>query len=244
MDSLIPPALRKIGCGYLAYQLEQYHKSKKKCYDGSSTLKMIGNDCKLIELNIDVFLDNFISKDKGETWESSSASKLRQLLQLYKLFADLARDIRAVEVNEDRINSFTKRAENYFQKFLVGASSSSLNRLPYMHYLRNHTGDLMVQHMQIFGWGYGVYCCHAGEHLNKIIKTFEITEANLDMSRFRTIVHLFRSKQLIFTDSITPKQVTVTCSACGEVGHNKKNKSCRLHTSHPIIEFEESDDEN
>jgi len=125
MDSLIRSALRKIGCGYLAYQLEQYHKSKKKCYDGSSTLKMIGNDCKMIESNIDVFLDTFISKDKGETWESPSSAKLRQLLQLYKLFADLARDIRAVEVNKERINSFKTRAENYFQKFLVNCSSSS-----------------------------------------------------------------------------------------------------------------------
>jgi len=101
----------------------------------------------------------------------------------------------------------------------------------------------MVLHMELFGWIYGVYCCHAGEHLNKLIKTYEITETNLDMARFQTITHLFRAKQLIFTDSITPKKVTVTCSACGVIGHNKKNKSCILHPSHPVIEFEESDND-
>ena len=68
-----------------------YCYSKKKHYDGSDTLKMIGNDCKLIEENIDVFLDSFIQKEKGESWESPSAIKLKQILNLYKLFADLAR---------------------------------------------------------------------------------------------------------------------------------------------------------
>ncbi|XP_066933511.1 uncharacterized protein [Clytia hemisphaerica] len=60
MEHLIPSVLRKIGCGYLAYQLEQYHKSNKKQYDGSDKLKMIGNDCKLLEENVDALLDTFI----------------------------------------------------------------------------------------------------------------------------------------------------------------------------------------
>ena len=52
---------------------------------------MIGNDCKLLEDNIDVFLDTFIKKESGETWNSPSATKLKQILTLYKSFADLAR---------------------------------------------------------------------------------------------------------------------------------------------------------
>ena len=52
---------------------------------------MIGNDCKLLEENVDVFLDTFLHKELGETWESPSVNKLKQLLSLYKLFADLAR---------------------------------------------------------------------------------------------------------------------------------------------------------
>ena len=66
---------------------------------------------------------------------------------------------------------------------MSSASSSSLTRLPYLHYLRNHIGDLMALHMEMFGWGYGVFCCHAGEHLNKQIKTCEVTETNLDKKK-------------------------------------------------------------
>jgi len=63
----------------------------KKRYDGSDNLKMIGNDCKLLEENVDALLDTFIRSNQGETWNSESATKLRQILALYKAFADLAR---------------------------------------------------------------------------------------------------------------------------------------------------------
>lgn len=52
---------------------------------------MIGNDCKILEENIDFFLDIFLARDKGETWKNASSIKLRLLLMLYKSFVDLAR---------------------------------------------------------------------------------------------------------------------------------------------------------
>jgi len=61
---------------------------KKKNYDGSASLKMIGNDCKTIEDNIDTFLSTFI-EDKNSTWEAEQSLKLRQILSLYKSFKDL-----------------------------------------------------------------------------------------------------------------------------------------------------------
>ena len=64
--------------------------SKKKAYDGSETLKMIGNDCKILENNIDSFLDVFVKK-RNDSWKSEKSQKIRQVLQLYKSFADLAR---------------------------------------------------------------------------------------------------------------------------------------------------------
>ena len=116
--------------------------------------------------------------------------------------------------------------------------------MPYLHYLRYHVGNIMVQHFDLFGWGYGVYCCNAGEHLNKLIKTSELNDTNLDTKRFYTIVHLMRLKQFFYIDTITKKKtITITCSACHQQGHNKKNKSCPMHPSHPPIEFDESDDE-
>lgn len=35
----------------------------------------------------------------------------------------------------------------------------------------------------------------------------------------------------------------ITCSACNQPGHNKKNKSCPLHPSHPGLNFDDSDDD-
>ena len=102
----------------------------------------------------------------------------------------------------------------------------------------------MELHSRLFGVGYGAFCCHAREHLNKLIKTSELSDTNLDNQRFHTVTHLMRIKQFIFTDMIMPKQSTIVCSACGHIGHNKRNKSCLLHESHPIVEFDESDVEN
>ena len=63
--------------------------SKKKHYDGSETLKMIGNDCKILESNIDTFLNEFVG-EVGDQWNSEKSLKLRQVLNLYKLFSDLS----------------------------------------------------------------------------------------------------------------------------------------------------------
>ena len=63
--------------------------SKDKRYDGSDTLKMIGNDCHLFEDNIEKFLVCFV-KD-NEEWSSLSCLKLRQVCCIYKAFGDLAR---------------------------------------------------------------------------------------------------------------------------------------------------------
>ena len=52
---------------------------------------MIGKDCKLLEENVDTFLDTFLNKELNETWNIPSAKKLKQLLVRDKDFADLAR---------------------------------------------------------------------------------------------------------------------------------------------------------
>ena len=99
----------------------------------------------------------------------------------------------------------------------------------------------MKLHLNLFGWGYGIFCCNAGEHLNKRIKTFELSATNMDNNRFFTIVRLIRMKQLVFTKSILKSKVMVKCSACNQDGHNRKNKSCPMHPSHPPLEFDDSD---
>ncbi|XP_047139031.1 uncharacterized protein LOC124814958 [Hydra vulgaris] len=238
MDSRIDMAFRNIGCTYLAYQIEQYFKSKKKNYDGSETLKIIGNDCMLLESNIDTFLHSFLAD--GENWQDQSALKLRQILDLYRRFASLANDVRST--TPELTGTFNERCEEYFQKFITYAGSDCTDGMPYLHYLRCHVGKLMVFYAR-FGWGYGMFNCNASEHLNKRIKFSELNETNLDTTRFETIIRLMRLQQFILTDSVMTKTKEVVCSACKIPGHNKKNKSCPLHPSHPQIQFDESDEE-
>ncbi|XP_066914971.1 uncharacterized protein [Clytia hemisphaerica] len=240
---LLPVALRKIGCTYLAFQIESYQKSKKKSYDGSDTLKMIGNDCKLMEQNIDSFLDVFV-QDREQSWQSQKASSLRHVLKLYQLFTDIARDLRAIHADKERISTFQERVESFVQIFLKHSPNIMYEKMPYLHYLRNHVGDLMKLYMRLFNWGYGYFSTNAGEHLNKRIKQTELSHTNMDEKRFFTIMHIFRTKQFEFTHSIMPsKSKPITCSACNQQGHNKKNKSCPMHPSHPPLVFDETDDE-
>ena len=119
-------------------------KSKNKYYDGSESLKMIGNDCKLIEENIDVFLNVFVM-DRQDSWESEKSQKIRHILELYKAFRDLTKDIRCINGDENRIKTFPSRAESYFKLFLNNTSLT--HGLPYLHYLRNHLGSNFYQHV-------------------------------------------------------------------------------------------------
>ena len=101
----------------------------------------------------------------------------------------------------------------------------------------------MELYQDLFQWGYGYFSTNAGEHLNKRIKFYELSETNLDKDRFYTITHLIRTKQFHFTSCIMPSNTKVTCSACNEMGHNRKNKCCPMHPSHPMLEFGDGDDE-
>eukprot|EP00111_Clytia_hemisphaerica_P014888 TCONS_00043847-protein len=241
-EKLIPLGLRTIGCGYLAYQYECYLKSKNKEYDGSSTLKMIGGDCKILEDNIDKFLETFMTKN--ESRQSKSFVKMRQVSSLYHQFKDLAVDMRSKTANKIRAESFAKRAKGFFVKLKSWAGGASTSKLPYLHIMIDHIGQIMEDWCEILDWGNGYFSCTAGEHLNKIIKTKEIHETNLSENRFKDIIRDMRIKQFYYPMSVYKQFKEITCSRCHEKGHNKKNKSCRLHPSQPTETFELSDNEN
>lgn len=155
----------------------------------------------------------------------------------------ISSDIRSLNGNEERIATFEKRAEEYFQKFLLNAGSAFVSKLPYMHYLRQHIGSLMKTYYDLLGWGYGMFSTNSGEHLNKRIKYYELNETNLDKSRFYNIIKLMRTKQLHFASCVLEPKRNVICSACNEPGHTKKNRSCPFHPSHPKLEYDPSDNE-
>ena len=216
--------------------------SKKKYYDGSSTLKMVGSDCKLFESNIDKFVRVFL-KD-GEDFHDNSFEKMRQVITLYHKFKELAVDIRAVTYSEARVKSFPQKAEEFFRnfkKFSMGSNCTA--RKPYLHLLREHIGNFMQFWGVTLGWGYGYFNCNAGEHLNKKNKQMEIGSTNLDEGRFHTVMRNLRIKQYYFPEGLQSIKRDMVCSACKQPGHNKKNKSCVMHPSQPELYFSESDTE-
>ena len=110
--------------------------------------------------------------------------------------------------------------------------------------MREHMGSIMILWNDLCGWGYGYFTCSAGEHLNKQIKTMEMEHTNMDTKRFYTVIRNMRINQFVFSKNIFPTNKQVTCSACKEVGHTKKNKSCPLHPSQPPLTFDDSDGED
>ena len=62
---------------------------------------MIGNDCKLIELNS----RKFLTTEMDENWKSKSFQKMNQVCTLYDLFTDLTKDIRSMVFNTERAGS-------------------------------------------------------------------------------------------------------------------------------------------
>uniref|UniRef100_A0A7M5WU97 Uncharacterized protein n=2 Tax=Clytia hemisphaerica TaxID=252671 RepID=A0A7M5WU97_9CNID len=231
-EDQITTALRHIQLDYLAYQIECYHKSKKKMYDGSDTLKMIGNDCKIFEMNIDKFLDVFIKK--GEKKTSMTYYRLRKISQLYNKFRDIARTIRSVNPSQEEVDQFETKVEDFFQKMKEFCGDDAIKRKPYLHILREHIPPILKLWFSILGWGYGYFHCSAGEHLNKQMKTLERYGTNNKDNRFIKILKKIRLRQFHFSQSVLKNESSITCSRCHEVGHNCKNKSCRLHPDQPM----------
>ena len=156
---------------------------------------MIGRDCKQLELNIEGFIATLLKE--GETIDSKSFEGFRRVITLYRLFRDLAKDIRSINFNQARCDSFKERAEMFFKTFKRYSLGKATGRKPYLHILREHIPELMKFWGKL-GFGYGYFNCNGGEHLNKLIKTLELNSTNLDEDRFATIVRILRLKQLHF----------------------------------------------
>jgi len=178
----------------------------------------------------------------GEKTGDTSFGKMRYVATLYRLFCDLAMDIRSKDCDMERIVSFRDRAENFFQLFKRHSAGCSTGRKPYLHILRDHVSDFML-FWSVVGWGYGYFNCNAGEHLNKCVKNLELHSTNLDKDRFQTIMRTMRAKQIYYPESICLPEKVVTCSACKQKGHNKKNKNCLMHPDQPEPYFSDSEDE-
>lgn len=153
---------------------------------------------------------------------------MRTVINFYIMFRDLAEDICSVKYSIEEANSFQDRAETYFKQFKNYSMGTCTARKPYPHILREHISEFMIFYGESLGWGYDYFTCHAGEHLNKLIKTLEIQGTNLDNNRFISIMKTLRVKQLHFSESVLTR--TVVCSRCKQTDQNSKNKNCPPYT--------------
>ena len=224
-EHLLPAILRQLGCHYMAFQLESYVRSKGKTFDGSATLRFTGNDCKKLEEGVDYFC-NFFCSSIGEIDEEST-TKIRQFNELVRFWKPIAKELRDIETTSERVQAFSHHVQTFATKLISIFPSECSEKMIYFHLLRDHVGELMVFWFELMGWGYGVFSSTSGEHLNKRLKLYEGDHTNLGSDRFVSVLKNFRIKTLYFSDVLFNEvESKVTCSACGAVGHNKKNRLC------------------
>lgn len=81
---------------------------------------------------------------------------------------------------------------------------------------------------QTFGYGYGALSTQATEHSIKKIKQ-ELCHSLRNADALGTVMKHMHQAHYGFDTTVRPV-VTVTCSACGSVGHAKSNqKLCPMH---------------
>ncbi|XP_065684340.1 cytochrome b-like [Hydra vulgaris] len=75
-------------------------------------------------------------------------------------------------------------------------------------------------------------------HANGASLFFICVYVHIGFGIISQIIPIFSSKNQVFG------YLVVKCSKCQKEGHNKKNKICPLHESHPEIVFENSENED
>ena len=235
-EGRLPEALRAVGCTYLAYQVEQYLSSKKKSYDGSDTLKMTGVDCIRLEEQVEKFVEFFVPP--GQTMSDVSCFGLRKLVELFTLTREITKEMRALTTTTDRIEAFKKNVEKLLQK-IQDDCPAECSKVPYLHALRDHVAALMEFWHTALGWGYGYFSCMASEHLNKLLKEIEYEETNFGNTSLLQAVVKTRIRAFFYPTTLFMATTGITCSACNQPGHNRKNKLCPAKRPH--VEIESSD---
>ena len=85
---------------------------------------------------------------------------------LHRAYNDLAQDIRSIDYNSVRLESFQTRVNMYIALFSKHSRGSCVKGKPYMHILQDHVSEWMLFWGKIMSWGYGYFSCNGGEHLN------------------------------------------------------------------------------
>ena len=169
-DDLLPIALREIGCTYLSYQVSRNFATKKKSYDGSTTLKMTGADCIKLEEQIEKFARLFLRPGQMLEGNDQSTIELRKPVEMFSLSRKISRELRALETTPERVQVFRVTAEKLFLLMQKHCPAESTKSVLYVHALRDYVTDMMEFWFKLLDWGYGYFSCTASEHLNKQLK--------------------------------------------------------------------------
>lgn len=167
---------------------------------------------------------------------------LRQIAKMYQLFRDLAKDLRSTSGDLSRAKSYRARVLHFLKFIQSFGLIASMHKVTYVHLLVDHIPTWMELWCEVLGFGYGIFTGSSGEHLNKLVKILEMTHTNLSKSRFEQIIQLLHVRAFHYPDMLLDESARdQTCSRCHQKGHNKKNKSCPLHPSHPPPVYSDSD---
>ena len=181
-------------------------------------------------------------EDSGFPLSHAHNTKLRELIDLYNHFHDLAIDLRSTTADPKRASSFYNRVLKFLRLFQRVGLQACTHKVTYVHILLDHIPTWMVLWCSLLQVGYRVFSAASGEHLNKQVKFLELGHTDLSKNRFAEIMRLLRVRAIhypmLLLDESSRDQ---TCSRCHQKGHNRKNKSCPMHPSHPPPTFSDSE---
>jgi len=236
---LLSDALKTAGCSYMAFQMDKYILSKQKRYDGNEQIRMTGEDCRQLEMNIGKFVQVLC---RGKPLSDASNQGLQHIVSFYSKFHDIAQDLRSTSGNLQRAKSFRSRVNGFVTLFQKVGTHDCTKRVMYVHVLIDHIPKWIVLWCELMGWGYGIFTTTSGEHLNKQVKLLEIGHSDLSGNRYQQILRMLRVRMFHFPSLVLDDPTRdMRCSRCNQKGHNKKNKCCPMHPSQPPLYFSDTD---
>jgi len=109
--------------------------------------------------------------------------KIREVMKMYRLFHDLALDLRSTSGDLQRAQSFRGRVLHFLNHVQNVGLRDCIHRVTYVHLLADHIPQWMVLWCELLDFGYGYFTGSSGEHLNKVVKVLEMTHSNLSSKR-------------------------------------------------------------
>ena len=200
---------------------------------------MTGVDCIRLEEQIEQFVSFFVRP--GQTLSDPSCMELRHLVDLFQLVRKITTEMRAEETTAERIAQFRMNTEKLRVLMMKCCPAECSSKVPYLHALLDHVADVMQFWHSTMAWGYGYFSCMAGEHLNKMLKEVEYEETNFSSLSLFQAVRKARVRAFFYPSTLFSSQNVVKCSACQQLGHNRRNKLCPLKRPH--CDIEDSDDD-